>query len=93
MLCKVLRSAKKADTYLYLPQDKALSELPEALQQLFTPEQQALSFWLTKDKKLARLTAEALLSHFETTGYYLQLPLTLPEQQAALAAANNKAPL
>lgn len=74
MLCRVLKSRKKADTYLYLPLNTALSELPEALQQLFAPEQEALRLKVTPERSFARFTGKALLAALEHEGYYLQVP-------------------
>lgn len=76
MLCIVLRSHKKADTYLYKAKDTPFEELPETLQQLFTPHTQVMTLPLKGHRKLARLTVEELKQHIDSEGFYLQLPAT-----------------
>ncbi|MCO4320179.1 YcgL domain-containing protein [Aliidiomarina quisquiliarum] len=73
-LCVVLRSPKKADTYLYLPKDADFDALPEALQTLFTPQHIAMNLLVKPERKYARLTGAELLAHFNEPGYFLQLP-------------------
>ncbi|RUO40572.1 hypothetical protein CWE15_07455 [Aliidiomarina taiwanensis] len=84
MLCTVLKSTKKPDTYLYLPKDADFDALPESLQVLFTPQQTAMTLHITAEKKLARLSGAELLEHLAEPGYYLQLP---PAHDAPLPAA------
>lgn len=74
MLVLVLRSPKKMDTYLYVPKDKPFTDLPEQLQQLFSPQSIAMTLFVKPEKQLARLSGDELLEHLQTTGYYLQLP-------------------
>ncbi|CUS48594.1 MAG: hypothetical protein HLUCCO02_00910 [Idiomarinaceae bacterium HL-53] len=74
MWCIVLRSKKKPDTYLYLKENTSLQDLPESLQMLFTPHEQAMKLWLKPEQKLARLSGQALMKHLDEPGYYLQLP-------------------
>lgn len=74
MLCTVIKSHKKADTYLYLPKDAPLDELPDQLQQLFTPHTQVTVLKITPERRLARLTGEQLLTHLSGEGFYLQIP-------------------
>ncbi len=73
-LCVVLRSPKKADTYLYLPKDADFEALPDVLQALFTPQQVAMNLLVKPEKKYARLTGAELLEHFNDPGYFMQLP-------------------
>lgn len=84
MLCTVLKSTKKPDTYLYLPKDAVFDDLPESLQLLFTPQQTAMTLHVTTEKKLARFTGAELLEHLTDPGYYLQLP---PAHDAPLPTA------
>ena|SRR5690554_1931726 len=84
MLCTVLKSTKKPDTYLYLPKDADFDSLPDTLQQLFTPQQTAMTLHVSPEKKLARFTGEELLAHLDDPGYYLQLP---PAHDAPLPTA------
>ncbi|RUO37221.1 hypothetical protein CWE13_04450 [Aliidiomarina shirensis] len=74
MLVRILRSPKKADTYLYLPLKADIAELPEVLQKLFTPEQLVTKLSITPERQLARISGVKLLEHLNTEGYYLQVP-------------------
>lgn len=74
MRCLVYRSTRRADTYLYLPREDALDELPEALRDRLGRLEFALEFELTPERRLARCDARAVLAQIEDCGYYLQLP-------------------
>ncbi len=98
MLCVILKSSKKADTYLYLPKDADFDTLPETLQKLFTPQQTVMTLFVKPDKKLARFTGAELLQYFEDPGYYVQLPpahdtpipITSPEYSARIRHKNEE---
>ncbi len=70
----VYRSAKKADTYLYLPAESSLSDLPSELNQLFGRAIFAMELVITPQLKMSRLQATDVLIALETHGYLLQLP-------------------
>ncbi|MCC5855434.1 MAG: YcgL domain-containing protein [Idiomarina sp.] len=74
MLCVVLKSTRKMDTYLYLPKDGDFEALPDELKTLFTPHEVAMTLYIKPGKKLARMTGAELLERLSDTGYYLQLP-------------------
>ncbi|RUO41316.1 hypothetical protein CWE22_03820 [Pseudidiomarina aestuarii] len=74
MLCTVFRSAKRADTYLYLPHSADFSDLPEPLRQHFGQPIQVMTFALTDQRKLAQISVAALREHLTDPGYYLQIP-------------------
>ncbi|MCH8492386.1 MAG: YcgL domain-containing protein [Idiomarina sp.] len=74
MLVRVLRSPKKADTYLYMPLTAVVSDLPEPLQPLFSPEILVTKLNITPERNLASISGVKLLEHLETEGYYLQIP-------------------
>ncbi len=70
----VYRSAKKADTYLYVPVETGLDGLPDELSQLFGRAIFAMELVITPDLKLSRLSAPEVLSALAEVGYVLQLP-------------------
>ena len=70
----VYRSAKKADTYLYLPLEDDLESLPKELASLFGRAIFAMELTITPDLKLSRLNAEEVLVGLQEKGYVLQLP-------------------
>ena len=70
----VYRSAKKADTYLYLPVEDDLESLPKELASLFGRAIFAMELTITPDLKMSRLNAEQVLLALQEKGYVLQLP-------------------
>lgn len=69
----VYRSAKKADTYLYVPVENGLDELPDELSQLFGRAIFAMELVITPELKMSRLNAPEVLSALAEVGYVLQL--------------------
>ena len=80
-LCKVYRSDKKAETYLYLASDREFGDLPEELQRSFGEPAFVMQIALTPDRKLARVDVVSVLDSLEKDGYYLQLPPQLPVEE------------
>ena len=72
---KVLRSSKRADTYLYMREMDEYLDLPEALQSQFGEAEAFLSFELTAERTLAIADAEAVLRAILEQGFYLQMPV------------------
>lgn len=70
----VYRSAKKADTYLYLPVESDLGSLPPELSTLFGRAIFAMELLITPDLKMSRMNAGEVLTALEEKGYALQLP-------------------
>jgi uncharacterized protein YcgL (UPF0745 family) len=81
VLCKVYRSDKKAETYLYLAQDLAFDDLPAELRQAFGEPAFVMQLKLNAERRLARVDAGQVLEQLETHGYYLQLPPDLPVEE------------
>lgn len=75
-LCVVYKSARRADTYIYLPRDKQVTDLPEALQQMLGPTRQVMLLNLSEKRNLARVDGDELQRQLTEQGYYLQLPAT-----------------
>ena len=93
---KVLRSQKRADTYLYLPEQDVYEELPEALQKHFGEAIEFLNFSLHANKKLAQVDAKKVMQGLAEQGYFLQLPpstqpVPQPEKDAQLDVTPSKA--
>ncbi len=71
----VYRSARRADTYLYLQAGADYDEtLPEALRKHFGEATAFLEFSLHAEKTLAQADAAAVLAALADQGFYLQLP-------------------
>jgi uncharacterized protein YcgL (UPF0745 family) len=76
--CKVYRSDKKAETYLYLSDGLDFAELPEELQQRFGAPALVMRLELSPERKLARVDVARVLESLAQQGFYLQLPPKLP---------------
>jgi uncharacterized protein YcgL (UPF0745 family) len=79
--CKVYRSDKKAETYLYLSYDLDFVDLPEELQERFGVPALVMRLELSADRKLARVDVGKVLESLSETGFYLQLPPKLPVEE------------
>jgi uncharacterized protein YcgL (UPF0745 family) len=74
MRCYVYKSARRADTYVYLAASEDFAALPDALRQQLGHLTLALEFELTADKRLAQADAAHVLAQISAAGYYLQVP-------------------
>ncbi|WP_115718085.1 YcgL domain-containing protein [Gallaecimonas mangrovi] len=74
MLCAVYKSAKKVDTYLYVPGKGDFSQVPAELLEMFGAPVFVTQLLLNSERKLARMTADQMKAHLEEKGFYLQLP-------------------
>jgi len=74
IICSIYRSKKKDEMYLYVDKTKALSLVPEALLAMFGIPEHRMDMLLTASRKLAKASAEDILSDIDTKGYYLQMP-------------------
>ena len=79
--CKVFRSDKKAETYLYLAKGGEFADLPRELQQTFGEPAFVMNLELSTDRKLARVDVEKVMQGLQESGYYLQLPPKLPVEE------------
>lgn len=74
LICQIFRSPKEEGMYLYVEKAKGLSEVPEALLELFGKPQAALVLLLDKDRSLVGADAEKVLAAISDRGFYLQMP-------------------
>ena len=72
--CKVYRSDKKAETYLYLAENMEFGDLPLELQERFGEPVFVLQLELSVDRRLARVDVVKVLESLAKHGFYLQLP-------------------
>lgn len=74
MEVRVLRSDKRADTYIFVPQDGQYEDLPQGLRDEFGDAVPFLNFFLHQQKLLAQADAAKVLKSLREHGFYLQLP-------------------
>jgi len=68
------RSHKKAELYLFVPQEKGIDDLPNELLVMFGEPEHIIDFELSANKKLAREDAETVMKSLATKGYFMQMP-------------------
>ena len=79
--CKVYRSDKKAETYVYLAEDMEFDDLPTQLQEQFGVPAFVLCLELSTELNLARVDVTKVLESLAEHGFYLQLPPKLPVEE------------
>ena len=91
---EIFKGHKKEEMYLYVEQKNGLKSVPVDLLATFGQTESVMVLLLTKDKKLARVTASDVLAAIEDQGYFLQMPPppeALAEAQiAAMVEAEEK---
>ncbi len=74
LACTIYKSIRKTDTYLFVPQDEELENLPAPLLQALGKLEHVMDLSLTEKKKLAQSNARNVIHALNSQGYYLQLP-------------------
>lgn len=74
MNCKIYRSCKKDEMYLYLEESVELDDLPEVVRKVAGRLELAMELELTPDSKLARVDVNDVISKIEEQGFYIQMP-------------------
>lgn len=72
MNCRVYRSRRQAELYVYLREDLGPETLPEALRQRLGPLIEVMALRL--DRPLARVDVRQVRTALADEGYFLQLP-------------------
>jgi hypothetical protein len=74
MLCTIYKSARKAQTYLFINKRDDFTDVPEPLMKTFgTPQLVTILNLATKDK-LAMADIDKVKANLKEQGFYLQLP-------------------
>ncbi len=78
-LCRVYRSPRREEMYLYVDRERGLADVPAELLERFGEPQEVMSLVLTPERKLARAEVSDVLASIEQRGFYLQMPPTPDE--------------
>ena len=73
--CAVYKSKKKDETYVFIPTETPLSDLPDELLKVLGQAEMVMTLNLTPDKKMARGSAAEVIKSIEEQGFYLQMPI------------------
>ncbi|MCX4029205.1 YcgL domain-containing protein [Spartinivicinus sp. SM1973] len=86
-IVSIYKSPNKDEMYLYVAKQAKLSEVPEALLQLFGKPEHVLDLLLTPEKSLSRADVTQVMKAIDEKGFYLQMPpakedylIELPEE-------------
>ena len=70
----VFKTARRLDTFLFLPEGLPHNEWPDGLEEIFMPAEKVLTLTLTAKQPLAAQTATRVMEEIALKGYFLQLP-------------------
>lgn len=87
MMCSIYKSAKKPDTYLYVPYETDFDDLPEGLVKVWGDPELVMHLDLEQRDKLALVDIKELKSQLDEEGYFLQMPPT--QEELALLVDKN----
>ena len=73
--CAVYKSKNKDETYVFIPTETPLSDLPDKLLKVLGQADMVMTLNLTPEKKMARGTAAEVIKSIEEQGFYLQMPI------------------
>lgn len=74
MEVEVFKTARRPDTFLFLPEGLPPNEWPDGLEAVFMPAEKVLSLTLTAEQRLAAQSATRVMEEIAAKGYFLQLP-------------------
>lgn len=74
VLCEVFRSPRREGMYLYVERGEGLARVPGELLKVFGAPQSALVFRLHAGRRMARVSAQAVLQGLVEQGFYVQMP-------------------
>lgn len=72
--CVVYKSLKKDETYVFIPTETPLSDLPNELMTVLGQTEMVMTLNLTPEKKMARGNASEIMISIEKQGFHLQMP-------------------
>ena len=71
---EVFKTARRPDTFLFLPEGLPPKKWPDGLEEVFMPAEKVLSLTLTAEQPLAAQSATRVMEEIVAKGYFLQLP-------------------
>lgn len=74
MQCWIYKGSRRAETYLYLPNEGDTSQVPSALVEAMGTLVLVMELSLSHELDLARASAGQVMRDLEGSGYYLQMP-------------------
>ena len=72
----VYKTARRPETFLFVPAGLALNEWPDGLADVFHPGGHGMTLTLRPERPLAAQPANLVMNEIATRGYFMQLPPT-----------------
>ena len=72
--CTVYKSLKKDETYVFVPTETPLSDLPDELKKVLGETEKVMALTITPEKKMARGTGAEVMKSINKQGFHLQMP-------------------
>ena len=72
--CRIYRSPKRREMYLYLAGEDDFSALPDELRTAFGAPEYVMELALDENRKLAREDVMQVMANLRGRGFYLQMP-------------------
>jgi hypothetical protein len=91
MDCKIFKSEKQDQSYLYLERGHEFEDLPEALRESFGTPEFVMDLDLAKTPRLARVDKAKVMESLRANGYFVQLPPRRPVEEEITAWLNKPA--
>ena len=83
MQCFVYKSLRKSDTYVFLSEHDRFDAVPDAIREPLGTLVFVVEIELSPDRRLARESAETVMSNLRRNGFHLQFPPPPLELHAA----------
>jgi uncharacterized protein YcgL (UPF0745 family) len=74
MLCRIYRSPRREEMYLYIAAEQGLESVPQALLARFGEPELVMTLDLARRSRLARADIREVIARIDAEGFYLQLP-------------------
>jgi len=72
--CTVYKSLKKDETYVFIPTETLIADLPDELKKVLGETEKVMSLTITPEKKMARGTGAEVMKNIKEQGFHLQMP-------------------
>ena len=72
----IYKTARRSETFLFVPAGLASNEWPDGLADIFHPAEHVMTLTLTPERHLAAQPADLVMNEIAKRGYFMQLPPT-----------------
>lgn len=80
----IYKGSRRAETYVYLPEENNFERLPKELLQAMGTLELVMKLEIDEQRRLARVDARDVIKSVLKAGYFLQLPPIEPEGERKL---------